>query len=573
MSEGASEPMGHGETGDGWRALDRRSPAVTAMLTAGIALGSAVPVFASVRGDDRPIWQALAVLAVGFLVVVGVAAVLERLRWKHTRYRITAERVELRFSWIVHRLRSVPRDRIRTVDLTANPLLRLFGVVKMQIGTGQQGGQHGHLVLNPLDRRQAELLRVELLSHAGSPVVPVAPPPVSPTGPTRQTGIHPVDQFRAAPAQSAPATTGTVPARREAQSGHGPPIRTIAGLNWSWIRYAPVSVTTPILGAAAFGGLLQISEWFGLQRTILGGAGDLLRELPVFPLVVLLVAVGIVVGVIGSLALFVESWWGYRLTWEHGVFRVRRGLLTSRSLTLDERRLRGVEVVEPIGARLLRAAKVDAVATGLRAMGRDERSDPKMLLPLAPRALAHRVAAEIVGEEQSPTESVRLHRHPPAARGRRLRWAVGSVLLPAAVLALLGLLFTDALLNVAWIVLVVLLPVAIALGLDAYRNLGHGITGEYLVTRYGAASRHTVALRRSGVIGWTITSSPFQRRAGLVTLAATTAAQQGAYLIRDIGTSDGLAFAEEAVPGLLTPFLERSSEGRDAHPPLPDTAT
>jgi len=53
-----------------------------------------------------------------------------------------------------------------------------------------------------------------------------------------------------------------------------------------------------------------------------------------------------------------------------------------------------------------------------------------------------------------------------------------------------------------------------------------------------------------------VRSSPFQRRAGLVTIAATTAANSGEYFVRDVGTSEGLAMAADAVPGLLTPFLE-----------------
>jgi putative membrane protein len=137
-----------------------------------------------------------------------------------------------------------------------------------------------------------------------------------------------------------------------------------------------------------------------------------------------------------------------------------------------------------------------------------------------------------------------------------VRWAVYAVLALAGVLAVLGLLLTTVLLHLAWITAVVLLPVAIALALDAYRNLGHGLSGDYLVTRYGGGSRNTVALVRGGVIGWTVRRSPFQRRAGLMTLSATTAASKGEYFIRDVGESEGLAFAEEAVPGLLTPFLE-----------------
>ena len=94
------------------------------------------------------------------------------------------------------------------------------------------------------------------------------------------------------------------------------------------------------------------------------------------------------------------------------------------------------------------------------------------------------------------------------------------------------------------------------LAVDAYRNLGHAVAGNYLVTRHGAGVRWTVALQRSGVIGWTVSQSLFQRRTGLVTLTATTAAGHGEYAVIDVRTAEGLALAHHAVPGLLEPFLQ-----------------
>jgi putative membrane protein len=150
--------------------------------------------------------------------------------------------------------------------------------------------------------------------------------------------------------------------------------------------------------------------------------------------------------------------------------------------------------------------------------------------------------------------------HPRAALWRRVRWGLYSVACFALVLAFLGWLLTDVLLHLAWISAVVLTPIAVFLAFESYRNLGHGLATDHIVTRYGIGARRTVALLRTGVIGWTISSSPFQRRAGLVTIHATTAANKGAYPMYDIGAADGLLFAEEAVPGLLTPFLEPRPE-------------
>ncbi|NEE25609.1 PH domain-containing protein, partial [Streptomyces sp. SID7982] len=129
------------------------------------------------------------------------------------------------------------------------------------------------------------------------------------------------------------------------------------------------------------------------------------------------------------------------------------------------------------------------------------------------------------------------------------------------ILTLLGALLTPALLWIALGCAVVGVPVAVVLALDAYRGLGHVLSGRYLVTRSGTLRRSTAALERAGVIGWTVKQSVFQRRAGLLSVTATTAAGGGAYTAYDTGASEGLTFAAEAVPGLLEPFLERSPKG------------
>lgn len=519
-----------------WHRLDRRTVLITMLTFAGIGLAAAVPIAFGMLRNERPAWMPVILLPAGVVLLAVLAGVVDLFRWRHTTYRITSERVELRFSLVLHKLRAIPRERIRSVDVTANPLQRLFGLAKVTVGTGQHQAGDKRLALDPIGRELAERLRAELLTRDGHPA-----------------GVP-------------PAVTGEPEVA-------GEPVRrpVIAELDWSWIRYAPISVTTPLLGGAAFGVVFQVAEWFGAERTVIDTVSDTFLGQQLVIAVLVLAAVGLVVGVIASLVLFVELWWQYRLTREDfentATLRVRRGLLTTRSLSLEERRLRGVAIVEPLGARLAGGARVDAVATGLRTAGKGERGDPKTLLPVAQRAVARQVAAEILRARISPVESVRLRRHPLAARRRRLVRAVAATVVVAGTLAVLGTWLTDPLLVVAGLVTPVLLAVSIALALDAYRNLGHGITGDYLVTRYGVASRHTVALRRGGVIGWKITRSPFQRRLGLVTLAATTAANTGEYLVRDVDESDGLAFAEEAVPGLLTPFLQRGEQALPVRPP------
>lgn len=493
-----------------WHRLDPRTVLVTALVVAGVVAGAAIPVTLGLtRWFSLPV-AVLQVLA-GAALVVGAAAGADRVRWHRTRYRIGEERVDLHTGLLLVKRRSLARSRIRTVDLTANLLLRLLGLVTVRIGTGEQGSE-STLELDPVTRTEGERLRRLLLERAAT-----APP-----------GVH-----------------------REGE---------LAVLDPRWIRYAPVSFVAPMLGGAAAGAVMQVSDWVGAQGQVIEWAGDRFRETPLLWVIIVLVLAALVAGVVGALGLWIEMWWNYRLEREPGgTLRVRRGLFTSRSISVEEARLRGVDLVEPLGVRLLGAARLDAITTGLAKDQEARNADHNTLLPAAPRTRADAVAADVLREEDTPTGAA-LTPHPRAARGRRLRWSLAAVLGPVLILTLLGALLTPVLLWIALGCAVAAVPVAVVLALDAYRALGHTLSGRYLVTRSGTVRRSTAALERAGVIGWTVRQSVFQRRAGLLTITATTAAGGGAYTAYDTDASEGLTFAAEAVPGLLEPFLERSSK-------------
>jgi membrane protein YdbS with pleckstrin-like domain len=202
---------------------------------------------------------------------------------------------------------------------------------------------------------------------------------------------------------------------------------------------------------------------------------------------------------------------------------------------------------EPLLLRAGGGASCTAVATGSGGSGRTQ------LLPPAPRAEAHRVAATVLREANSPT-LVPLRRHPRAALRRRL---IRAVLPALAMLAGLGI--ADVWLP-SWpwqLTAVLLVPGSVLVALDRYRNLGHAETVRQLVAREGSVVRQTVALQHQGIIGWKIEQSIFQRRAGIATVTATTAAGSGAYRVLDVELPEGLLVADSATPGLLSPFLLR----------------
>lgn len=510
--DGTVADNGGGSSAVDWRRLDRRTVLATTLVTAGVAAGAAVPTTLGLSGRFGFAAAVTWVLAGALLLIAGSAGA-DHVRWRRTRYRVGADRVELHTGLLLVRKRSLARERIRSVDVTAHPLQRVLGLVTVRIGTGEHTGDDSTLELDPVRRAEGERLRRALLERAH----------------TGATGSH-----------------------REGE---------LVTLDPRWIRYAPVSFVAPALGGAAVGAVLQVSDWFGAQGQVIEWVGDRFRDFSLPSVIVLLAVAAVLAGVVGALGLWVEMWWNYRLEREPGgTLRIRRGLLTSRSVSIEERRLRGVDLVEPLGVRLLGAARVDAITTGLAKDDEEKHGDQNTLLPAAPRPVADEAAAAVLRETVSPTGAA-LTAHPPTARGRRLRRAYAVVLVPVLLQALLGALLTPVLLWTALGCAVVGLPVGVLLARDAYRGLGHALSGGYLVTRSGSLRRSTAALERAGVIGWTVRQSYFQRRGGVLNVTATTAAGAGAYTVYDADASEGLAFAAEAVPGLLEPFLERIRPG------------
>ncbi|MET7327513.1 PH domain-containing protein [Nonomuraea sp. NPDC005650] len=444
-------------------------------------------------------------------LIVGGIGLTRRLT---TRYRLTAERFELRSGLFLRSRRAIPISRIRAVDLTANPLHRIFGLTTLRIDTGGQGGSAG-LTLDGLTRADAADLRRLIIERRGH-------------------------------------------ARSAVDDG------LVSELDRSWIQYAPLTVWGVGSVLAAAGSVYRTLREMKIDPLELGVVRDLVSRFGSVPLwygLLLAVLAVAALGVACSTAAFIEGWSGYELRRaEAGVLRIRRGLLATRSVTIEEDRLRGVELIEPIPLRWAKGARLNAVAGGLG--DRDENRRRRALTPPVPRDEALRIAAEVLPAAASPAERELLTRdglapHPRAALRRRINQALMAAAAIAAVPVGLGLWLDPALVTIGWITGLALAVALVALAYDAYRTLGHGVRGRYLAIACGAFARRTVVLRREGIIGWNITRSPFQRRAGLLTIGATTSAGDGVYKVRDVSVAGGLALAEAAVPGVLAPFIER----------------
>jgi len=497
---------------DGWRRLSPRMLAVHPVLELRRLIIPLVAVLFELHNGDGAGggWWALGIGGVG--IAVGF------LRYFTTSFRITPTYVQVRRGLLRRRTLTVPRDRIRTVDVTSNVLHRIFGLARVTVGTGQTDQKNDGVKLDGLGAAAAENLHRELLHR---PTVTPIPDVGSATRPL--------------PAEAASETV-------------------LAALRPAWVRYGPFTLSGLVAIGVLFGIGSRLVNEGHIDLTRIGfvrDSIDYLRDRPL-PVAILLVAAAVVVfTAIASTGGYVLAFWNFRLSrHSSGTLHVRRGLLTTRDTTIEERRLRGVELSEPLLLRAVRGARVLAIATGLR-VGRGADRGGSVLLPPAPHAVAVEVAGTVIGDADPLT--VALIRHGPRASLRRFTRAVSlSTILILVVLAFV--LFAGVPGWAFWTALV-LLPLSVLLAVDRAASLGHALTDDWLASRLGSVVRRRYVLRTDAVIGWNMTTSLFQRRVGLTTLVATTAAGRQHYPVADVPEAEAIRVALAAVPGLLEQFL------------------
>jgi putative membrane protein len=488
---------------DEWRRLDPRMLIIHPVVELVRALPALAGLFLAGQGSGHGSrWSLIATL-----LVAGAGT----LRYFTTRFRITPAQIQLRHGLFRRRTTAAPLDRVRTVDVTAHALHRVLGLARVVIGTGTSDRKgRPALTLDGLRIADASRLRDELLHRT-----PVA--------------LSTVDTAVAAPDDE------------------------VFRLPRSWVRYAPFTLSGAITAAALAGFVWRLiseahidPDRFGPLRALI----DHLTSAPLGEVVPEVMAALVVFIALASTVGYVMAFWNFRLSRNRGgTLHVSRGLITSRATSIEERRLRGAELSEPLLLRAAGGARTMAITTGLR-VGRGAERGGTMLMPPGPRAAAVRIAAAVVGRAEPFT--MPLVDHGPRAHRRRYVRAVGA---SGAIVAVAGLVWLVAgLSGWAWLVAAVLVPLSVPLAADRARSLGHAVTGDYLVARRGSLVRRRAVLSRDGVIGVNLCSSVFQRRAGLATLIATTAAGRQGYHVPDVAEADAVALADTLLPGLLDEF-------------------
>ena len=194
-------------------------------------------VFAVARtaaGGER--WQ---------LIGVAIPIALGLLRYLTTSFRINGGRIELQRGLLNRHVLSTPVDRVRTVDLTSSLIHRLLGLTKVRIGTGTAStSDEDRIDLDGLPLDRARALRAELLR------------------------------------------TSTADDEVAAEQS---PEREVVTFDPAWVRFAPLTGSGVVIGAAALGAASQLLQATGFFERFNPETVDLpgLSLLVLVPLLVL----------------------------------------------------------------------------------------------------------------------------------------------------------------------------------------------------------------------------------------------------------------------------------------------
>ena len=433
--------------------------------------------------------------------VAGVALIVAYglARWFTTTYRIGPEEVTLRTGVLQRSVLSVPRNRIRSVSTDARLLHRLLGLTVLRVSTGREATGDTVFALDAVPAGDVPRLRAVLLADSLPP---------QPSG------------------------------------------RVLAAWQPSWLRYSPLTFTGLAMIAAAVGVISQSGLLRTLRDSAVLRAGEgAAQGLGVWGAVAVGAAVVLVASVVLSVTQSLLTYANLMLRRDGEVLHLSHGLLRVREHTYDMRRLRGGTLREPLLVRMFGGARLDAVMTGVAGAG-----EASQLLPPCPRTTAEAVLVDLI--ERPDVVTGALTPHGPAAIRRR--W-VRALALPVVASVGAGIAALTVGIGVwVWPVLALLAAFSVFLAVDRSRSLGHRVGGGWLVARAGSMQRRRDCVAAPGIVGWTVRQSWPQRRAGVATLVAATAAGTKRYEVLDVP-----ADAAWTIAATTSPWLAATSWARD----------
>jgi putative membrane protein len=497
----------------------RTSPKTPLVLLAGI-VGGVVGAFfvfylgsfggsgssSSDGGSRTGLWIMGAVI-----VLLMVRVVFGVLGWWFRTYSVGPTELVIDEGVFTRRRRVVPYDRVQQVDTHQNLVAQLFTVSELRVATAIASGTENVRLLY-LDTPAAAGLRTYILDrrtalqHRASPIVTDAGSTTAPVLPTPGA-----------------ADAGDVPGN------------VLLALTPSRLALAAVTHSSLLIGAAsglviglwASAGAALSASRFGLA-VLLGGG---------------LVAAAVLTVLSGLMAVtrnLLERF-GFTLRVRGDDLELRMGLLETRTITVPRRRVQQVSVVDNPVRRVLGLVALElhtASAGGEKT---------QFEVPLVARRDLDELLVQIMGDRTWLPPPLTERSSRARSRAIRRRVIVTAVLLapPAIVLRPFGfLLFLAAAIGIPW-------------GRVAHRRAGLGRSATLIGLSHGVLHHRTELVPLARVQSSRTHASPFQRHAGLATLAVDVAGQHVALF--GIDTSPHLFDLDETTADELRRSLPRAA--------------
>ncbi len=415
-------------------------------LESGVRYGLGLVLLVSNFGGASRLWILPAIAAVVTPSVV---------RYLRFRYEVTGDALVVQGGLMSQWRRVIPLPHIQSVEIVQKLRHRMLDVVELRVEA--VGGSATEAALVALDPAEAERLRSILLRRA---------------------------ERGAGEAHEGPPLTQLRPRDLVLAGITGGRVAVIAAL----LGYGEQFVSDDRV-AALFEGVRSLGA-SGLVVALWAGA------------VILSISVAI------SLAATVLVYWDFTVRREVDRLVVSRGLLERRRAIVPLRRVQAVELHENPARRALGLAALSVVVAGRAGKDRDKQ-ETSVLLPIARRAEALRVAAAVLGAPESVAATPLLP-SPASSLVHRLTIAGVGVLGAVVAGAVVGGVSN-------WVGV----PAALAAGLWSFagwRSLGHTIAGEHVIVRRGAMVRKTTILKAANIQHLLLVASPTQRPFGLATV-------------------------------------------------------
>ncbi|MBA2276300.1 MAG: PH domain-containing protein [Chloroflexia bacterium] len=430
---------------------------------------------------DLIFYASSAVIALG-------AGLFSFVGWLFFRYALTPGELRVRSGVVARQERSVPYERVQSVDVDAAPLERIFGVVRMRVETAAGGSSQSDVRLQALSRADADILRAEITARRQrSRAVPAA----DSDGPGHLADAEAAEQ------------TSAVSSLEEGE--------LIRRLSWGGLLVA--GMTSGRIGPAA----ALIGAAFQFVDELIPQAWW--ERLPAYAdgfsltwVVVLAILIGVVAWIlaIGSTVL---TFAGFELRRAGDQLVLAYGLLDRRRSTIPLRRIQAVRVEEgwlrqPFGRAELR---FDSAGYG------GSSGDAGVLFPYLPLRDIQPLLDATCPDFAMEVAHAPAGRLPERARARYIFAAIIGWLILIALLAPLFWWVSWA--PVWWAIAgLALTPLFALLGWLRYHDAGWALAGDgRLLLRWRSIGRTTFITRRARIQHRALSANPLQRRAALAT--------------------------------------------------------